>query len=441
MSETATTDTEVDTGPAPEAAVPAGLATLRGIAARAALPDGWVLAQLEASATARQATDAALDAVAAARPQRPATVSTYGAGPSLADPSVRMGAMQAALAHRMGAPAPGQNDPARQFLGLTASAMWREELAARGVRNAHRLPTEALTRATADIGGMLTTSDYPALLSGAGSRVLAAAYQAAQSPLRQLAAVRTVPDFRTYTTVSSASFPPLELVPEHGEITHGTLAMGAETAKVETFARRVALTRQALVNDDLGMFARAAAGFGKAAADAEARELLRLLLQNGWLGPVMSDGKTLIHADHGNLGTGTTGTMQAASITAARVAMRRQVDHNSAPVGVTPRFLVIPPELEAAAEALVVASPPGTTNPLAGKLEILVEPLFATPGRWWLFGDLPVLEVAYLDGRPLVPELQGAQDRDTLGIDFTIVHDFGCGVTDWRGVWRSAEAA
>jgi ATP-dependent protease ClpP protease subunit len=441
MSEAATV-TEPAAAPAevlPPAAAP--LATLRAIAARASLPDGWVLENLERGTTEAAAREAAMDALASRAPQRPATITPM-AGPSLAEPAVRLAAMQAALAHRMGGPAPAANDPARHFMGMTASAMWREELATRGVRNAHRMPAEALIRATAS-SGMITTSDFPDLLSGAGSRVLAAAYQAAISPLRRLAAQRTVPNFKEYLTASAASFPPLQRVPEHGEITHGSLATASEKAKVETFARKLAATRQAIVNDDLDAFGRAARAVGTAVADVEARELVRLLLgdNGGWTGPVMSDGNRLISSAHGNLGGVGTSAVTAANLTAARVAMRRQVDLNGTPVGVTPRFIVVPPELEAEAETMlapVLAN--GATNPVAGRLELLVEPRF-TAGRWWLFGDLPVLEMAYLDGKPLVPTLEGALDSDTLGVTFTIVHDVGVGVTDHRGIWRSVEAA
>ena len=61
-------------------------------------------------------------------------------------------------------------------------------------------------------------------------------------------------DFRNKTSVLAGEYPNLLPVNEHGEIKSGTLAELAESYRLKTFARRIGITRQALVNDDLGAF-------------------------------------------------------------------------------------------------------------------------------------------------------------------------------------------
>lgn len=69
---------------------------------------------------------------------------------------------------------------------------------------------------------------------------------------------------------------------------------------IETFARKIGVTRQVLVNDDLGASADLARRMEQAAAETEAKVMVELLEGGTGNGPTMSDGKALFDADHGN---------------------------------------------------------------------------------------------------------------------------------------------
>src|SRR5690606_29023236 len=116
------------------------------------------------------------------------------------------------------------------------------------------------------------------------------------------------------------------------------------------------------------------------------------------------DNKTLFHADHGNIATGTEvgDPTDVAAFAAARVRMRRQKGlDGKTPINVTPKFLLVRPEDETDAERLLAKIYAATTddaNPFTGKFVILVEPRM-TGKAWYLFADpaqAPVLEYAYL---------------------------------------------
>lgn len=125
--------------------------------------------------------------------------------------------------------------------------------------------------------GAMGISDFPALLGTAVGRVLHEAYAAAPSALKNIARMANLPDFRQKSTVRLGGAPSLEKVNESGEFTYGTVADTANGWQLLTYGRIIALSRQAMVNDDLSGFATLLRKFGEAAARREADELVTAL--------------------------------------------------------------------------------------------------------------------------------------------------------------------
>lgn len=275
--------------------------------------------------------------------------------------------------------------------------------------------------------------------------MLAAAYQVAQSPLKTLARQRTMADFRASTILKLGEFSGLQKVTEHGEIKAMTTGEAKEGYSLETFGGTFALSRKAIINDDLGAFGGWGEMMGRTAAETEAAQLLALLLQSSGAGPVMGeDGKRLFHADHGNL-AGAGGALSETTLSAARLALRSMKGlDGKTPVNVVPKFLLVGPALETAAEKLLTtinAAKTDDVNPFGGKLSLLVEPRL-TGNAWYVFADpasAPVLEYAYLASAP-GPQLSSRDGWEVLGREFRVVLDFGCGAVDWRGAYRNAGA-
>lgn len=283
---------------------------------------------------------------------------------------------------------------------------------------------------------MHATSDFPGLLTSTGNRTLMGAYQAAQSPIKTtLARQATMTDFRPATRLKLSDVGLLEKVSESGEITSTTRGEAAESYALDTYATQFAISRKALINDDLGAFRDWGATAGRMAAETEANLLLKLLLSN----PVMGeDGLALFHATHGNLAAAA--ALSVATLDAARKAMRgmKALDGKT-PINATPRFLVVGPEQETAAEqvlASIYAATLADVNVFSGKLTLLVEPRI-TDDRFYIFADpavLPVLEYAYLSSAQ-GPQMASREGWDVLGMEFRVVLDFGCGAVDWRGAF------
>lgn len=401
------------------------------------LTDDWATRMTDAGEvlTDVEIIEDARETALTARQKRTAPVIRTAA-PANDDPALNRSHQSEALACRMMGTAP--SDAARPFMTLGLHDLAREALASSGVSVRNLGAEELLTRA------MHTTSDFPQLLTGAGNRVLANAYQAAQSPLKALARQRTASDFRALSILKLGEFSGLQKVTESGEIKAISTAEAKEGYALETFGGTFALSRKAIINDDLGAFGRWGEMMGRAAAETEAGQLIALLTANAGGGVKLSDGDNLFHATHGNL-AGAGAALSEASLSAARLAMRTQKGFDGAtPVNVVPKYLLVGPTLETAAEKLLTtinATTTGDANPFGGKLSLLVEPRITGNG-WYVFADpasAPVLEYAYLSSAP-GPQLSSRDGWETLGREFRVVLDFGCGAVDHRGAYRNPGA-
>jgi len=190
------------------------------------------------------------------------------------------------------------------------------------------------------------------------------------------------------STLKIGNFTKLEKVTEAGEIKSLSTAEAKEGYSIETFSGIFSLSRKAIINDDPGAFTRWGEMMGQAAAETEAGQLLALLSANAGAGVTMENGKALFHVDHGNLAA-SGAALSEATLDAARQAMRIQkMMDGKTPVNVVPRFLVVSPARETAAEKLLTSIQANTTadvNPFGGKLSLIVEPRLTGNG-WFIFG-------------------------------------------------------
>lgn len=284
--------------------------------------------------------------------------------------------------------------------------------------------------------GTHTSSDFPDALRIASGKVLLDAYEASLSQVKQASREVMAQDFRPITSVRVSSGMGLDKVNEAGEFTYGTIKDAGEAFAIETYGKIFGLTRQAYVNDDLGALGNTARIQGTGAALTEARLFASLLEKNAGLGPTMKDGKTLFHADHGNL-AGAGAQPNVTSLSVARTALRRQKGLSGEAIQVQPAFLIVPPELETMAQQLVAsitAASVDQVNPFSEKLEVLVDANLTDTKRWYLTaapGKPDGLQHAYLDGAK-GPQLFTREGFEIDSMEFKVRLDFGCGFVDHR---------
>lgn len=320
------------------------------------------------------------------------------------------------------------SEPARQFAGMGLADIARAVLQRNG-RSAMG------SRAQIVASAMHTTSDFAVILENYARRTLRDAYQAAPSGIRMVARETSAEDFRDIRRVALGEFPSLQETNEAGEFRYGTIGESAETYRVRTYGKIIAISRQALINDDLQAFNDLARRAGQAARELEATVLADLIKSN----PVMSDGLPLFDAGHGNLAG--TGTSIADGLSAARAAMRSQkgVDGEQI-IDAAPRVLLVGADRETEAEKALAAVQPHRTddaNPFSNLL-LAVDPRLNGWG-WGLFAEptqLAALEYSYLGGNR-EPEVITDPGFDVDGIKMRVRHDFGAGIIEHRAAFHN----
>ncbi|MFN7305824.1 MAG: prohead protease/major capsid protein fusion protein, partial [Alphaproteobacteria bacterium] len=394
---------------------------------REAVERGWHPDQARRSLFDAMVKSAAPPAI----PARPET------GPGYDSPSEILDAMAEALAARsMPGYQPQGAGRHAEFMGWRPSDMIGELLRVRGERNVPRNPTLLAERA------FHTTSDFPLLLSAAANKMLLAAYQPAAPSYRQIFLRRDFRDFKPHRHLRVGDFPTLMPLMENGEIQAGTMSESQEIVLLQTFARRIRVTRPMLVNDDLGAFTDFAAAIGRRVADFENATAYALINQANGDGPTLTNGPAAV------FGTGAARANKAAAgsaldinnLAAGRAAILRQRTLDGLPISVGNAMkLLVGPSLELPARQLTVsvgATQISNANIYAGFVQPLVEPLIPN-NRWYLFADPPTAPVyvyGYLNGAE-GPQVTTGPVSGVDGVEVSVIFDFGVGAIDWRGAW------
>lgn len=399
---------------------------IRQIARTAGLAGEWADELIDREATVEEARAEAFRAMQArtANPPRPSAriIADH------TDPEVIARRAGEALFARMH-PDHELSPEARPWAHMRVPDIARDCLRRVGVPGYHTV-TDAAAVARAH-----TTSDFPLILGDTVNRELRRAWDAAPAGMQKVARQSTIRDFRAKRSLIFGEGPALAEKPEGGEYTFGTIEETGESYSLKTYGRAFDITREAMVNDDLGAF-QISARMGGAARAFMASEIAAKVEAN----PAMSDGTAVFHADHGNL-TATAPATVLEGLEASRLAMRKQTGLSGALIDLAPRYLVVPPELETEAEQAVAAITPANAadvNPFAGRIEVIVEPRLTDPSRYYLFADparADALEYAFLEGQP-GPVVESEVDFLTDSIRFKVRLDFGVGWIDWRGAHR-----
>lgn len=341
---------------------------------------------------------------------------------------------------------PEEIEMAREYRGMSLIDIGREaiERAGGSTRGLSKMEIATVALGLRALPGMHSTSDFPEILGNVANSYLRDGYESAPQTFRPLTRERNATDFKPITALQFGDAPKLLKVGEGEEYKYGTIGEGKEVYALETFGRIVAITRQAIVNDNHDAFTRLPQMYGRSAADLESEVVWGLFTANAGLGQTMGDGKTLFHTDHGNIGTG--GAITVDTLGEARKLMRLQKSLDGNLINVMPRYLIVPASLETVAQkylasAQIVYAKSSDYNPFAGSLTQITEPrLDAVSDKAWFVaadpGQIDMIEIAYLDGERLRIDQRVGFEVDGLEVKASM--DFGARILDYRGFVRNA---
>ena len=228
----------------------------------------------------------------------------------------------------------------------------------------------------------------------------------------------------------------------------GTQTESGWEIQAKTYGREYFLGWQSMINGEaLGVFngIMQQIAFG---AESTLNKICWGLLMNPGNAP---DGTAYYHANHGSLKTSCALTL--ANLGAAISSFMTRKKANGVPIGVEPRYLVVPPSLLSTARNIVSSSWVNSSgvegldyNPMRNIVEIVTAPQLEfseftnySATTWYLFADpnaLAAFEIAFLRGQQ-TPELRSSEleiGRLGLAIDGHI--SFGVLAEDYRGALK-----
>jgi len=295
-----------------------------------------------------------------------------------------------------------------------------------------------------------STISLPGILSNVANKFLVEAFMAVESGWRDIASTKSVRDFKANSSYALTGNFTYEKVGAGGELKHATVGEETYTVQAETYGKMFAITRKDIINDDLGALTGIARRLGRGSA---------LAINEVFWTEFLADVTVFWASGHSNVSTGGGSALASAGLKAAMQVARKQTDPDGKPLGVTPRILLVPPELEITADELMTSVQVNTggssstdkvpnRNVWASKFKPVVSTYLSnatitgySTTAWWLLADprdLSTIEVAFLNGRDM-PVIDTAEaDFNTLGVQFRGYHDFGVNKQEYRASVRSA---
>lgn len=287
-----------------------------------------------------------------------------------------------------------------------------------------------------------STSTFPAIMSNLANKSVMVGFNEAETTYQIWTGKGSNRDFKEAARYALSEAGNLELVPEGGQFKQDSLGEASARTKVATYGKLFSLTRQAIINDDLGLFSKIATKYGSAA-----KRLVNKMVYAQLTGNVkMQDNVALFDSKHGNV-AGTGEALSVKAIAKAITAMRRQKGiTGEATLNITPKYLVVPPELELIAYEIVNSTAAadavnsGVANPYKGRFVVVADAELTDPDAWYLVADATqhdTIEVTYLNGIE-TPRLETRQGFEVDGIEYKVAFDVGVDAIDFRGLYKNA---
>lgn len=329
----------------------------------------------------------------------------------------------------------------REYRSYTLLELTREYLESRGTNTRGMSKTELVSR------GFHSTSDFPLLFSNLAGKTLDAAYQEEPHTWAPLARQRNLPDFKNASDLVVAGDLTPEVLGEGGEYKAGTLKEAQHTWKLATYARKIKVTRQAIINDDLSALETVPDMLGRGFRRLESNIVWALITGNA---VTSADGLSLFNAAHNN---SSAQSINTAGFNAAKKAMRKQADIAGNTINLIPGYMMVPTDLEATAlqfldpNGFMANTRTGENGPVtvqSAGVRLIVEPrLDGSATTWYLAastGSVEGIVYGYLAGEE-GPTVTTNETRDPDGVELLARFDFGAAVKDYRGFFRAAAAS
>jgi hypothetical protein len=276
------------------------------------------------------------------------------------------------------------------------------------------------------------------VLAATYGKFLLQGYTAVESTWDRIASIRSVSDYKAVSGVRLNGGFDFEDVGASGQLKSADASDETRTIQAKLTGRMSSITMVDIINDDLGALTQVPARLGRGAA---------IKLNKDFWSEFESSNSTFYRKEPAGSGN----ALSIAALKTAVTSYKKLTDPDGNVLGITPSILLVPPELEITADELMGSTvlitgenaTRGNVNVFAGRFQVVPSSYLTSGTTWWLCanpGELPGMEVAFLNGQRLPTVQQADADFDVLGIQVRGHFSYGVAKAEARGCYRMATA-
>lgn len=293
-----------------------------------------------------------------------------------------------------------------------------------------------------------STSVFASLLENVANKSLLRGYEEIPETWRIWTRVGALQDFKPTSVVNVSAFSDIEEVQENGEYKHGTMRDVKEIIRGKKYGRLFAITREAIINDDLDGLSVAPRAMGRAASRKVGDLVYDVLLNPP---NMLQTGNALFHNNHNNQITSGGAPPSVASLDATRLLLALQTDPSgNAVLGIRGKYILVPMGLETRTNILIASEhdPVGDSdaeggarqpNPFRNAFTVVADHRLeaANSGKgWFLAADQNIYDtimVGFVGGQEN-PQLESRDGWTVDGVEYKVRHEFGVAPLDFRAL-------
>lgn len=386
-----------------------------------AVKEGWTADRAELECLRAEKAKA----VQAARPEAPSIIDLKAAAPKDAKTVAAAACMGAAMSDAV---------VAEQFKGVDLDA-------------AHDLGVNRLSDVFAAFGytyrpgdnasmtkaikAAFSTADIPNVLSNVAHKFVLAGFGAVGEDWRKVSRAVPVTDFKAVKGVRLVMGGVLQPLAKGGELKHVSLSDESRDLAAATKGSIVGITREDLINDDLGVLSMIPERFGQMAGRTINKDVFGAISRTA-----------------GDYGANTSGALNVANLATAYQLALGITDSNGDYLGAMPNVILASPSNYLSAlniyqseQVTGTSSEKGKNNVMRGLLAPITSQFLGSGTAYWLFNSaFPLVDVAFLNGRT-TPVVETAEaDFSQLGIQMRCYFDYGAAAGELKAAVYSTGA-
>ena len=386
-----------------------------------AVKEGWTADRAELECLRAEKAET----LKAERPSAPSIIDLKAAAPKDAKTVAAAACMGAAM---------GDEVLAKQFKGVDLDAAHdlgvnrlSDVFAAFGIT--YRPGDNAsMTKA---IKAAFSTADIPNVLSNVAHKFVLAGFGAVGEDWRKVSRAIPVTDFKAVKGVRLVMGGVLQPLAKGGELKHVSLSDESRDLAAATKGSIVGITREDLINDDLGVLSMIPERFGQMAGRTINKDVFGAISRTA-----------------GDYGANTSGALNVANLATAYQLALGITDSNGDYLGAMPNVILASPSNYLSAlniyqseQVTGTSSEKGKNNVMRGLLAPITSQFLGSGTAYWLFNSaFPLVDVAFLNGRT-TPVVETAEaDFNQLGIQMRCYFDYGAAAGELKAAVYSTGA-